>query len=148
MSLNLETRNVRWRIDAGGTSAPISDGEWVIHGGTDGKLRAVDRLTGAPRWTWEAPSSGSLTQPVMTDAGIFVGSSTEGLYLIDADTGAESWVFEPGYKTTGISANLAVEGRQIVVVTNAGRILSLVVPEDTGTWAKDVGVIPNGGNLE
>ena len=82
MSLNLETKNVRWRIDAGGTTAPVVDREWIVHGGTDGRLRSVDQLTGAPRWVWEAPSGGSLTQPVVTDAGIFVGSSTDSLYLM------------------------------------------------------------------
>jgi len=148
MSLNMDTRNVRWRVDAGGTSAPVLDRDWVVHGGTDGKLRSVDRLTGAPKWMWESPSGGSLTRPVVTDAGIFVGSSTDGLYLIDEDSGEEIWMFEPGYTLSGISANVAVEGRQLVAVTNAGRVLSLVVPAPSADWAKDVGVLPLGGERE
>ena len=142
MSLNLETKNVRWRIDAGGTNAPVLDREWVLHGGTDGALRSVDRLTGAPRWVWEGPAGGALTQPILTDAGIFVGSSTDSLYLIDDDSGADLWTFEPGYTVTGISANIATDGRQLVFVTNAGRILSLVVPVSSAAWAKEHAVLP------
>jgi outer membrane protein assembly factor BamB len=148
MSLNLETRNVRWRIDAGGTSAAVIDRDWIVHGGTDGKLRSVDKLTGAPRWVWEAPSSGSLTQPIVTEAGILVGSSTDSLYLIDDETGEERWHFDPGYRVAGVSANVAVDGRQIVVVTNAGRIMSLVVPTPAAGWAKNVGILPQGGMNE
>ncbi len=148
MSLNLETKNVRWRIDAGGTTAPVVDREWIVHGGTDGRLRSVDQLTGAPRWVWEAPSGGSLTQPVVTDAGIFVGSSTDSLYLIDEDSGEDLWMFEPGYTLTGISANIATDGRQIVVVTNAGRIVSLVVPTPSASWAKEHAVLPGDGENE
>jgi len=148
MSLNLDTRNVRWRIDAGGTSAAVTDNDWIVHGGTDGKLRSVDRLTGSPRWVWEAPSSGSLTQPIVTEAGILVGSSTDSLYLIDDETGVESWHFDPGYRIAGVSANVAVDGRQIVMVTNAGRIMSLVVPTPVASWAKDIGMLPQGDRGE
>jgi outer membrane protein assembly factor BamB len=142
MSLNIATRNVRWRIDTGGTSAAVIDQDWIVHGGTDGTLRSIDRLTGAPRWSWESPSSGSLTQPVVTDAGILIGSSTDSLYLIDDESGEEIWHFEPGYRIAGVSANVAVDGRQVVMVTNAGRIMSLVVPEPSPEWAKDVGILP------
>jgi outer membrane protein assembly factor BamB len=68
---------------------------------------------------------------VLTDAGVFIGSSNGGLYLLDEDSGEVEWTFEPGYRLSGVSAEIAVDGRQMVVVTNAGRILSLVVPQDS-----------------
>jgi outer membrane protein assembly factor BamB len=129
MSLNLETQSVRWRVDAGGSDAPVVLGDRVYHGGSDGTLRTVDVLTGAPLWTWESPVGGALTAPVLTDAGVFIGSSNGGLYLLDEDSGEVEWTFEPGYRLSGLSAEIAVDGRQMVVVTNAGRILSLVVPQ-------------------
>ena len=129
MSLNLETQSVRWRVDAGGSDVPVISGERVYHGGSDGSLRAVDVLTGAPHWTWEAPGGGALTAPVLTEAGMFIGSSNGGVTLLDEATGEVEWTLEPGYRISGVSAEIAVNGRQMVVVTNAGRIISLVAPE-------------------
>ena len=77
---------------------------------------------------WEAPEGGSLTAPVITPAGLFVGSSNGGLFLVNASQGTTEWTMEPGYKIAGISAELGIDGRQIVAVTNAGRIVSLVAP--------------------
>lgn len=129
MSLNLETQSVRWRVDAGGSDAPVLQNETVFFGGSDGTLHSLDVLTGAPNWEWEAPEGGSLTAPIPTPSGLLVGSSNAGLFLVDEETGETRWAFDPGYTVAGVSAEIAVNGRQIVVVTNAGRVLSLVVPE-------------------
>ena len=129
VSLNIETQSVRWRIDAGASDAPIVSGETVWFGGSDGRLLSLDVVTGAPNWSWEAPEGGSLTAPVGTPAGLLIASSNGGLYLVDAAEGQTLWEFEPGYTITGVSAELSVDGRQVVMVTNAGRILSLVVPK-------------------
>lgn len=128
MSLNIQTQSVRWRVDTGGADAPVLDGETVYFGGSDGKLRSLDVLTGAPNWVWEAPEGGSLTAPIITPAGLFVGSSNGGLFLVSPSGGTTEWTMEPGYNIAGISAELGIEGRQIVAVTNAGRVVSLVAP--------------------
>ncbi len=132
MSLNLETQSVRWRVDTGGSDAPILRDETVYFGGADGVLRSLDVVTGAPNWTWEAPEGGALTAPVSTPAGLFVGASNGGLFLVDHTSGETVWTLDPGYRIAGVSAELGVEGRQVVMVTNAGRIMSLVVPERGG----------------
>jgi len=131
MSLNLETQSVRWRVDAGGSDAPVVSGDRVYHGGSDGTLRSVDVITGAAHWSWDSPAGGALTAPVLTEAGVFVGSSSGGIYLLDEDTGEIEWTFDPGYRLSGVSAEIAVDGRQMVMVTNAGRIYSFVVPKDS-----------------
>ena len=128
VSLNLETQNVRWRVEAGASDAPVIQGDAVLFGGSDGRLLSIDAVTGAPNWTWNAPEAGSLTSPVVTDAGLFVGSSNGGVFLVDTDSGQTQWEMDAGYAIAGVSAELGVDGRQMVVVTNAGRILSLVVP--------------------
>ena len=128
VSLNIDTQNVRWRIDAGASDAPIVSGETVWFGGSDGRLLSLDVVTGAPNWSWEAPEGGSLTAPVGTPAGLLVASSNGGLYLVDSAVGRTLWELEPGYAIAGVSAELSVDGRQVVMVTNAGRIISLVVP--------------------
>jgi outer membrane protein assembly factor BamB len=130
LSLKLDSRNVRWRIETGGSAAAIVDGDRVFHGSGDGKLRSIDSVTGTPQWTWEAPSKTALTEPVMTEAGLFVGTAGGELFLIDEDSGKVSWRLMPGRQISGFSASIAVEGRQMVVVTNAGRVMSLLSAQE------------------
>jgi len=128
LSLNMETKNVRWRVDAGGVQAPLVDGREVFHGGADGKLRKVDAITGSVSWTWECAAGGTLGQPIKTPAGLLVASSEGSVYLVDPEEGTMRWRLNPGHRLAGISAGIAVDGRQAVVVTNAGNVISLLVP--------------------
>jgi outer membrane protein assembly factor BamB len=123
---------VRWRLDVGSAAAPTldpTDGRTVYHAGVDGILQSVDGLTGAVGWSWNSETNAALTAPLWTDAGLLVGSSAGGLYLISPRDGSERWRLEAGHLLSGISVEPAVEGRQVVLVTNAGNLLSLVAPE-------------------
>ena len=134
VAIDLPSRNVRWRVDAG-AAHPVAvdsrdDGTWVVyHPGTDGQLRAVAGLTGAVLWSWDSGNTGALTTPLMTDAGLLVGSSEGEVYLVDAESGAEKWRWHERYQLQGISAVPVVEGRQLVFVTNAGYLYSMLVPQ-------------------
>ena len=128
VSLDLKTRNVRWRLDVGGASAPLVDGAVLFHGGTDGKLRAIDRLTGAVIWTWDSETSGALTSPVAVAGGLLVASSDGGLYIVDRDSGEPIWTYEPLHLMDGFSATPLVIGRQLVAVSNAGTVISMLAP--------------------
>jgi outer membrane protein assembly factor BamB len=57
-----------------------------------------------------------------------VSSSDEGIYLVDRETGALLWRYDPGYQLNGVTAGLTVVGRQILALTNAGTLLSFVAP--------------------
>jgi outer membrane protein assembly factor BamB len=128
VSLDLTTRNVRWRLDVGTAAAPVLVDQTLFHGGTDGVLRALDRLTGDVIWTWDSETTGALTQPQVVDAGVLVGSSDGSLYLVDAADGAPLWSYEPGHLVDGVTVAPLVAGRQLVLVTNAGNLVSLVSP--------------------
>ena len=58
-----------------------------------------------------------------------VGASGGSLYLIDPTSGEERWRWEPGFHPSGVTLPPAVDGRQAVVVTNAGYVTSFIVPE-------------------
>jgi len=143
VSVKLDSRNIRWRIDTGGSTAAIVDGERVYHGSGDGKLRSVDALTGSSIWTWEAPKESALTSPVMTEAGLFVGTADGGLYLVDEESGEQTWKLMSEHNISGFSAAIAVEGRQMVVVTNAGRVMSLVSVDNAADFTQGVGSLPH-----
>jgi outer membrane protein assembly factor BamB len=132
LAFDLASRNVRWRLDVGSAAAPTldpTDGRTVYHGGVDGILQSVDGVTGAPGWTWDSETKAALTTPLWTEAGLLVGSTAGGLYLISPSDGKEQWRLDTGNLLAGISVEPAIDGRQVVVVTNAGNLVSLVAPE-------------------
>ena len=133
VSLDLATQSVRWRLDEVGAahSAALTSsgaGDRVVHGGVDGILRSIDPLTGAVAWEWDSEAGSALTRPLVTPAGLLVAAASGSLFLVDADTGKRRWEWTPGFHISGITAEPDVEGRQVVAVTNAGYIVSLVVP--------------------
>lgn len=131
VALDPATRQVVWTLPYGSAAAATVMGEGesavLLHPGTDGKLRAVAPRTGTELWTWDSGDTGSITEAVVTEAGILVASSTGTLSLIDPQQGAVRWAFRPPFLLEGLSAPPTVEGRQLVFVTNAGRLYSLVV---------------------
>jgi outer membrane protein assembly factor BamB len=145
VALHRGTRNVRWRVDVGGAQEAVLGGGsgarpergagpgphgFVFHGGVDGKLRCVDARTGGVVWTWDSETGTALTRPVPTEAGLLVGASGGGLYLVDPVDGAARWTWSPGFHPAGITSAPAVDGRQAVAVTNAGNIVSFIIPRD------------------
>ncbi len=128
VSLDLGSLNVRWRLDIGTAAPPTLVGEVLYHGGTDGKLRAIDRQTGSTLWEWDSQTTGALTQPQPLEAGLLITSSDGSLYLVDPANGQLTWEYDPGYLLNGITVAPLVVGRQVVAVTNAGLVLSLLSP--------------------
>ena len=126
LALDLETQTVKWRLDFG-TAAPASESDHTLYvGGTDGQLRALDKATGTIIWTWDSESPGALTQPLPTDLGLMVGSSDGGLWLVDTVAGTTRWHLDAGYILNGISVAPAISGPQMLVLSNAGNVLSLL----------------------
>ncbi len=138
--LDLEGRAVRWRQEVGGPQVPtvldLPQGKTIFHGGVDGELRRIDLRTGEVAWSWDSGTGTALSTPVPTEAGMLVAASGGALYLVDPESGGLSWAWRPMFHSSGITATPAVEGRQAVVVTNAGYIMSFVSPaapaEDPG----------------
>ncbi len=132
VALDLASRTVRWRVDQGAADRVVVDTRTepatVYHPGSDGTLRAVNSLTGAIRWEWDSGMSGALTAPVITPAGLLVGSGQGGVYLVDPDTGETRWRFNEPYLLQGVSSRPVVDGRQAYFVSNAGWLYGMVVP--------------------
>lgn len=126
VAIDLQNLSVLWRVDVGSASQPALAGELVLHGAVDGKLRAIDRRTGEVRWTWDSATTGALSTPQIVDAGVLVSSSDGSIYLINPADGALVWTYDPGYLLAGVTVAPVVVGRQVLAVTNAGEMLSLI----------------------
>lgn len=133
VAIDLPSHNVRWRVDAGAAHAAAVDedagGQVILyHPGSDGILRAVNALTGAQLWAWSSGSAGALTTPIITEAGLLVASSESSVWLVEPTTGKTAWRWHEPWMLTGISADPAIDGRQLLFVTNAGFLYSMIVP--------------------
>ena len=142
VALDRASRNVRWRLDVGAANAPLLDegqgAPHLLHPGTDGVLRSVVVLTGAVDWTWDSGTDGALTTPQLTEAGILIGSSSGGLYLIDPLTGTEIWRYRGDRMLEGLSSAPTLSGRQLLFTTNAGFIYSMLVPQHSARSDQDL----------
>lgn len=140
VAIDRETRNVRWRLDYGAANAALLDTraeEAVLyHPGTDGVLRAVVARTGEEVWAWDSETPGALTTPVATDAGLVVGSSDGQIYLVDASTGKLLWRYHEEVRLQGVTGMPSVSGRQLLFVTNAGYLHSMLSPRKSLFKAK------------
>lgn len=132
VAIDNKTHEVRWRLDNGAADKVVVDDSTTpataYHPGSDGTLRAVNTLTGAVRWEWDSETTGALTAPVITEAGLVLGSSQGGVYLVDDETGDEIWRYHERRLLQGVSSQPLVDGRQLYFVSNAGWLYSFVVP--------------------
>lgn len=133
VAIDSASRSVRWRLDVGGAYRPVLDprdeGATLYHPGTDGKLRAVSTLTGAELWVWDSGTTGAITSPRITEAGLLVASSEGAVYLVDDATGAERWRWHEPFQLRGISSVPVVDGRQLLFISNAGFLYSMLAVE-------------------
>lgn len=128
VSMDRKTQAIRWRQDFGGAHPVVESDGRLLHSGNDGLLRALDAQTGDLLWEWDSGTESALTQPIPTEAGLLVGAAAGSVYLVDPEDGSRLWTYDPGYFLNGVTAVPAVEGRQALVLTNAGNLISFVVP--------------------
>ena len=73
-------------------TAPVAAGDLLFLAGTDGKVRALDALTGQPRWSYR--TGGPVLQPpTVWNGRAYVGSGDGFVYALEAATGRLLWRF-------------------------------------------------------
>ena len=115
------TGTERWRFQTQGpvTSSPAIADCLVFISSVDGKIYAVDATTGAKRWEFVTrgerrftapgihgaiprsermpdPFDVFLSSPTVVDGTVYIGSGDQGVYALDARTGAMRWRFATG----------------------------------------------------
>jgi outer membrane protein assembly factor BamB len=91
-ALDVKTGRERWRVPAGDimTATPALHDDLVIYAAFDGKVSAVSKRDGSPRWTYDAKLAVA-GDVVVSEGRVLVGSRTYDLIALEADTGKESW---------------------------------------------------------
>lgn len=86
-----------WGFYTGGKvrSSPAVVDETVYIGSGDGRLYALDMITGEKEWTFETGAP-VYSSPAVADGTVYVGSNDHSVYAVDAQTGTKAWEFETG----------------------------------------------------
>jgi len=87
-----ETDARKWAIDLDGPiqSDPLRVGDTLYVSSLDGKLYALNLLTGKKRWTF--PTKGQfLGSPILDEGTLYIGSTDHNLYAIDPANGHVRW---------------------------------------------------------
>jgi outer membrane protein assembly factor BamB len=138
LAVERSNQQIRWSLPHGSAAAPLLadvDGQKrLYHPGTDGRLRAVEASTGVLIWQWMSDETGALTTPTLTPAGLVVSSSSGTVYLLDADKGTALWAYKPSRVMEGVTSSPEIAGRQLLFVSNAGILYSLLAPKAETVW--------------
>ncbi len=78
------------------SSAAIGPDGTVCIGSRDGRLYALDGVSGEERWAFPTGWMVNSTPAIRTDGTVYVGSSDRHVYAIAGATGEELWAFETG----------------------------------------------------
>jgi len=93
-SVDLKTGNLKWSFSTGATNkecdmpkAPVTDGKRLFIVGQDGVIYSLDASTGRVGWKRKLPAAPS-TSLGLRDKTIYVGTTDQRLYRLNAETGA------------------------------------------------------------
>ena len=128
MSIQSDTGNVVWQYPLNGwpMATPLPSGDEVVVGANDGRLRALDRDTGALRWSADlgAPIMGGMTEVAQGSARIaLVPTQAPTLAAVNLSDGAVLWDYplpdwpsSPAVSSDGRFAAVATRDKQLYVV--------------------------------
>jgi|SRR5579859_1171143 len=88
----------KWTYQAnyslGNSSPAVTDG-MVYIGSRNGKLYAIDTISGSQKWVYQ--TNGPITSsPAVADSIVYIGSWDFSLYAIDATSGTKKWAYQTG----------------------------------------------------
>ena len=123
-----------------GYAAPAVDGDLVVFPGTSGQLLAVDRASGAERWSAQVAGSrvgraiafirDMTGQPVITGGQVVAGTSSGRIAAFDRATGAQVWSHDDGALSVPV-----VAGNSVFAVDDESRLIRLERGNGARVWA-------------
>lgn len=95
---NVNRLDMAWTFKTGDViySSPAVAYGKVYVGSYDGKLYALDAITGAKQWSATTGASIVYSSPAVSGSTVYVGSGDHYLWAFDATTGAFKWKYQTG----------------------------------------------------
>jgi outer membrane protein assembly factor BamB len=131
VGLDAATRARRWEnSEAGATSAMVHAGGFIYTTDLQGRLLCIDAADGREVWKWDYKEA-QFGAPVRAGGSILVGDVGGTIHAIDRFDGSAQWTYRPmdGTRLAGVTAALAIEGRQVLFTTAGGTLRSLIAEE-------------------
>ena len=128
-----------WRAEGKGFGLPAFDGSQVYFSGWKHELIAVDKMTGAIRWTQVAPALFDVTRgrSVIVAANVVVMGDYD-VYGFDVRTGERRWTFRPSEGFAPGVFDLATDCTTIYAGSPASRVYALDAVSGTAKWTVSV----------
>ncbi len=140
-------------VDTARISAESAGEEWLTYGGTydeqrHSKLTAINKENVGElgvAWTYDlATNRGVESTPIVVDGVMYVTSAWSVVYALDAKTGEEKWVYDPGAdRAVGVKACCDVVNRGVAVYDGKvyvgvidGRLEALNAETGEVIWSK------------
>jgi outer membrane protein assembly factor BamB len=120
-------------------SSPVVQDGKVYFGSSDHHVYALDALTGAKVWAFEADDSVH-TSPALSDGRLFIATWGTKLYALDAGTGARLWDFQGGKDAKdgifqGFVASSTVDGDTVYIGSRDAYMRAFDVATGKLRWA-------------
>ncbi len=108
LGINWQTGKAVWTYEPADEKQPFYgsaavDESWVVIGGRDKRVHALDVLTGKPRWTFLTGERID-SSPLIIGNRVWIGSNDGKLYVLDLFSGREVWRFDAGSGIIGSPA--------------------------------------------
>ncbi|WP_396274173.1 PQQ-binding-like beta-propeller repeat protein, partial [Hyphomonas sp.] len=140
-------------VDTARISTASAADEWLTYGGTydeqrHSKLNQITKENVSQlgvAWTYDlATNRGVESTPIVVDGVMYVTSAWSVVYALDAKTGAEKWVYDPGVdRAVGVKACCDVVNRGVAVYDGKvyvgvidGRLEALNAETGEVVWSK------------
>jgi len=134
-------RNV-WSWKAAGSilAAPLLDRETLYLASADGRLTALNRITGEVRWTSDVHEE-LTTTPTLSAGRVYVMSSEESVTAVDVETGKSVWKFHrdpPAGFTIRGNARPRVSRGTVFAGFADGSVVALGQADGVAKWVRSV----------
>jgi outer membrane protein assembly factor BamB len=135
-------RSTAWSWRAGGSvlASPLVDRETLYVASADGRLTALNRITGEVRWSSDLHEE-LTTTPTLAGGRLFVASSEESVTGVDAETGKSLWKFHrdppAGFTIRGNSRPRVSNGSVFAGFAD-GSVVALSPADGVARWIRPV----------
>ncbi|TMC18487.1 MAG: hypothetical protein E6J34_17015 [Chloroflexi bacterium] len=129
----------KWVYQVGasvGSSAPAVVNGTVYVGAWDGKLYAIDVVSGTKRWTYQT-NNHIISSPAVVGGVVYIGSWDGNLYAIDAISGNKKWAYQTGGSIYGSSP--AVVDGVVYIGSWDGKLYAIDVASGSQKWTYQTG---------
>lgn len=129
-----------WHADGSVLAAPLLDRDTLYVSSADGKLSALNRITGEVRWAADLREE-LTTTPTLSDGRLYVMSSEESITAVDAETGKSVWKFHrdpPGGFTIRGNARPVVVHGSVFAGFADGTVAALGSADGVAKWVRAV----------